>query len=173
MSYLVIVSFCCYSHCYSSSLRLLRDRTVNDNNTSSSISEAKAAGEILKGVTLHTLTHLIHTHTQQTNNHTMSLLITTQTIIASQRHTILTQEIGAAAASDILTMRFEPVPLTKDQRVLIANETARQLSLRTTTNTIARRMNLKVRLTALNPNNQNLRAEQSCTQLVYHYLLPI
>jgi tRNA U38,U39,U40 pseudouridine synthase TruA len=96
----------------------------------------------------------------------IKILSSTQASVANQRHRSLTQEVGCAAANDIMTISFSS--FIERKKIL--------LGLLDEMNSI-----LQDEITAINIrileisylNSSTFHAENSCTQYIYHYLLPL
>jgi tRNA U38,U39,U40 pseudouridine synthase TruA len=116
-------------------------------------------------------------------NVTVDIVSSTQVSIASQRHKSLTQEIGCAAGGDIIVITIM-APSSTHLDTIGNDSTERQRKflqslLERTASNLERTVDnerVVVRLFACKwlPMDQKiLRAEQDCTQRVYHYLLPM
>ena len=110
----------------------------------------------------------------------VEIVSSTQTTTAGLRHRALSQEIGAAAAGDVMVMSFlAPAPPGGDSGRGGAEARAhflkRLLSLARDHlhNATAPAVCVELLSCKWLPPDTRLHAERSCTQRVYHYLLPL
>lgn len=104
----------------------------------------------------------------------VEVLSSTQTSVAGQRHKSLTQEVESAATGDVVVISFmSPVDGTKNsQREFLSSLLERTRACLDDHRDIS---GAHVRVLAckwLSPKNR-FHAERSCTQRIYHYLLPM
>jgi tRNA U38,U39,U40 pseudouridine synthase TruA len=140
---------------------LIMDHTLIDrgnlNSTLSSI-----AGDQIRDACLWTLND-----TQKAS--TMDLVGMTQSSVARQRHISLSQDANCAAAGDVIILNFR----------IYGNDYI-QPSFINTMNTFIQQNQRESHMLHIvsavkipSINLASLHAEQSCTQLIYHYLLPL
>ena len=103
----------------------------------------------------------------------------TQTSAANLRHPSLKQENGCCSASDYIGIRFEDTSLraTSLASMINENDDVRQQLLRDIQSKLDETSSATNEVAVLDiqtlPLSSRFHAEQSCTQRVYHYLLPL
>ena len=96
------------------------------------------------------------------------ILTTTHASVANQRHKSLAQEVGCAAANDIMTISFlsNSTWLTDNNLHELVNEMNDMLQQENS--------DLQTRVLGISfLNSLKFHAENSCTQYSYHYILPL
>jgi|AntRauTorckE5430_2_1112549.scaffolds.fasta_scaffold00680_4 tRNA U38,U39,U40 pseudouridine synthase TruA len=145
-------------------------------------SEAQLAGRQLQQAFKKVMVEYIHHERNDANASTDNYaiekdleiwksMISTQSSLAVQRHKTLSQEIGCAAANDVVTISIvAPIEACGgDGRLLtfLLHEMQQHLD------EVAQENNVVVKLLDVDNLKRTFHAENSATQRVYHYLLPL
>lgn len=122
------------------------------------------------------------------NGDAIDILATTQASVAHQRHRSLSQEIGCAAANDVMTISFCNAPMwfTKMRREdrqtsvdflmtkmnSVFDETTCTRNGTNDNSTICISIRI-IDISFLSSSTSTFHAENSCTQFAYNYILPL
>eukprot|EP00547_Thalassionema_nitzschioides_P010977 CAMPEP_0194263428 /NCGR_PEP_ID=MMETSP0158-20130606/47052_1 /TAXON_ID=33649 /ORGANISM="Thalassionema nitzschioides, Strain L26-B" /LENGTH=659 /DNA_ID=CAMNT_0039003611 /DNA_START=346 /DNA_END=2325 /DNA_ORIENTATION=- len=134
----------------------------SNTHTNYSICEAEEAGSRLRMVVNKVLKEKFDSSSQ--------VIGSTQSTVANQRHSALSQEPGIASAGDVVIMSFR-IPAEDNTKKFLEDLYLRiQDNLQDDTRNI-----LHVRLLAFRQISLKslFHAESDCTQRIYHYLLPL
>lgn len=168
---------------YSDTLASSTTSTDNRGDTTSTTPSTPAitAYSILQNVTLSALQEIAQEHFNVSTSQ-VKLLSSTQSSIARMRHPSLGQEAGCAAAGDVFVTSLLVPKFMMMMSSVDDNDNDNDNSLLLWKSVIDRMQekmddNNSMQLFAvklLGPElTQRLHAERSCTQRVYHYLLPL
>jgi len=144
-------------------------------------SEAKVAGDSLRSAVREAIDCFV-SNDLKLDSCSVDIISTTQSSVSNLRHSSLSQEKGCAAAADVMILSFlAPAAVTstdldkedRDRQEYFLNMLLK--SVNTLLQDSAKSTGLYVKLLAckLLSSDSRLHAERSCTQRVYHYLMPI
>ena len=144
--------------------------SLNKNN--STTSEAETAGRMLQSAVANAAAAFVQTELQLQDQN-VEIISSTQSSVARLRHESLSQEKGCAAAGDVMIVSImAPAAISSQhhQRQFLEclyQQTKEELVHQDASGTAIELFSCK-----LLDSDSRLHAERSCTQRVYHYLLP-
>jgi tRNA U38,U39,U40 pseudouridine synthase TruA len=158
------------------------NRSTHDDGDVNQQSEAMVAGDALRGAIKQAIESHVHNEYDLVTSG-VEIISTTQATVSKHRHLSLAQETCCAAAGDVMVLSFlAPAVITCNKPNREDRERQKQFSfgLLTKTNEIllhnaTKSSNLLVQILSVKlcASDSRLHAERSCTQRVYHYLLPL
>lgn len=130
------------------------------------VNEAQTAGAILQQALLQAVEQYVQRRKDGINK--VTLLGSSQSSVARLRHAVLDQEDGCSAVGDVLVVRLLGPNLQQEQlhRQFLQD-------ILESTNTMLQDSTIRLEACKLSTAEKLMHAEQSCTQRVYHYLLPL
>ena len=147
--------------------------SINVQNQSES--EAQIAGKHIQEALRLAITNIRQEKSNNRNTTDFKILASAQATVASQRHQSLMQEVGCAAANDVMTINFS----TRLDEINLPNLSANMNAIllqEEEVNGINININININIRILEVsylNTLNFHSENSCTQYIYHYLLPL
>ena len=145
------------------------------------MSEAELAGDALRGAVQQAVDNFVHGNLTL-GDCEVEVISTTQCSVSKLRHCSLAQEKGCAADADVMVMSFlAPAAITSTdperqdrhrQEHFLSNliESTNEILRQSTT---LNGLNVTLSSCKLLSSDSRLHAERSCTQRVYHYLMPV
>jgi tRNA U38,U39,U40 pseudouridine synthase TruA len=158
------------------------NRSIHGDGAVSQQPEAEVAGDALRGAIKQAIESHVHKEYDMVTSG-VEIISTTQATVSKHRHLSLAQETCCAAAGDVMVLSFlAPAVITcaepnredrerqKDFLSGLLTKTNEILLCQATKSSSLLVEILSVKLWA---SDSRLHAERSCTQRVYHYLLPL
>lgn len=168
------------------------DCNQEKRNSTLHLSEAKLAGSMLLNAVEDALNRYVRNELKL-NSTVIEITGTTQTSVSNNRHKSLSQEVGSAAMGDVVAVSFlgpattHTIPFTTQESpesrqsfltslLLATNEILKETADEEMKETMPMSTtSVQVLLLACKwmPLTTRFHAERSCTQRIYHYLLPL
>lgn len=136
------------------------------------IDEAQTAGTSIQQALLQAAEQYVQT---RNDGSSVVLLGSSQSSVARLRHAVLDQEEGCSAVGDTLVVRLQGPNLDLTVNNHQQEQSHRQFLeyILETTNTLLQDTTIRLEACKLSTSEKLIHAEQSCTQRVYQYLLPL
>eukprot|EP00978_Attheya_sp_CCMP212_P031040 scaffold116001_cov53-Attheya_sp.AAC.2 len=167
-------------------------RVDEDNNfsgtkdtTSQGPTECNIAGKVLREAFELALREYaddaIPSSYSQNSSSLVQMISATQSSVAKMRHFILSQERGCASSGDVMMLSYHTPSLgpgsnDSDMKTLQQNvlqEILKRTNQKLLDTSVSSGIQVKILSAQALPGDTRMHAERSCTQRVYHYLLPI